>query len=138
MDTVSPADTYAPTDKHSAPQQPRWTLTKTVDTTSFIHQHKVYCHRSTFPVDNHADTYGLTFWPTTPQAAPRQTKKEKNSPPSGFLVALPTRIWHICKATQANPQPKLCKRAKSSRPLNFHSANSLYLSQKLKSTSHVL
>jgi hypothetical protein len=30
-----------------------------------------------------------------------------------FKISLPTHIWHICKATQANPQPKLYKRAKS-------------------------
>jgi hypothetical protein len=30
-----------------------------------------------------------------------------------FKISLLSRIWHICKAAQANPQSKLCKRAKS-------------------------
>lgn len=29
-----------------------------------------------------------------------------------FEIFLPTHIWHICKAPQANALPKLCKRAK--------------------------
>jgi hypothetical protein len=27
-------------------------------------------------------------------------------------MSIVARIWHICKATVANPQPKLCNRAK--------------------------
>jgi len=50
----------------------------------------------------------------------RLTKKKKEkAPASHFSKFLPAHIWHIYKATQANTQPKLCKRAKSSTPQEF-------------------
>jgi len=37
-------------------------------------------------------------------------KKKEKAPASHFCKFLPTHIAHICKAAQADPQPKLCKR----------------------------
>jgi len=59
--------------------------------------------------------YRLTDHPRT------QTTDKNNFGPTlwRFFCFLPTHGKHICKAAQANAQPKLCKRAYLANPLKI-------------------